>query len=185
MRLEFLNPSNLSWANFDMDWCWMLLCCIPCRFPKEQLWRQAEDFLWDYSRLFGTKKETWGYRNTVEATKLTQGDKTQPACSSLPSWGNASLLRMRNVKVVYICYSLSLGHLLIQMEHLNFLIALEKNDGITGEAFSAAGNRHLGWNEAELIQYWLTPRGQVSWAEVKYCCNRQATAWERDWNRVR
>lgn len=48
----------------------------------------TEDFHWDYRRLFGTKKEIWGSRNTVEATKLTQGEKTQPTCPSLPSWGN-------------------------------------------------------------------------------------------------
>lgn len=50
----------------------------------------AEDFLWDYSRLLGTKMEIWGYGNTVTATELTQGDKTPPTHPSLPSWGNAS-----------------------------------------------------------------------------------------------
>lgn len=44
---------------------------------------------------------------------------------------------------VYIHYS-GVGHLHIEMKHLNFLIVLGKNDDVAGEAFSAAVNRYLG-----------------------------------------
>lgn len=58
-----------------------------------------EDFPWDYSKVLGTKKEIWGYRNTVEATKLTQGEKTNSPFP--PFLRECLLLRMRNVWLVY------------------------------------------------------------------------------------
>lgn len=137
----------------------------------------TEDFPWYYSRVFGTRNEIWGYRNTVEATKLTPGGKTQPTNPSLPSWGNACFWGwgMSNWCIYTLQWSWSPSYPNGTLGFPHYL--RKKKDGVPGEAFSAAVNRYLGWNEDEFIQYRLTPRGQVSWAEVKYCCNRQTTAW--------
>lgn len=185
MSLEFLNPSNLSWANYDSDWCLMLLCCIPCRFPKEQLWRQLNSLKTFPGITVGYLAPELKSEDIEILSRLTQGGKTQPTNPSLPSWGNACFWGwgMSNWCIYMLQWSWSPSY---PNGTLGFPHCFrKKRDGVPVKAFSAAVNRYLGWNEDELIQYRLSPRGQVSWAEVKYCCNRQTAAWENDWNRVR